>query len=163
MGTSGPSSFEDVNRRRNSCLKTAQSAKTELLVEFKVTKMLSNPLHRFSPYNTLSQSNFASNGHVSQNSLHNHGLESLAHNSHYSNLHLIQGNVHDNHTSTHLHQPYKGRQSSVSAGRASTPGGPVRRRISRACDQCNQLRTKCDGQHPCAHCTGKHNKKSPSI
>lgn len=32
--------------------------------------------------------------------------------------------------------------------------GPVRRRISRACDQCNQLRTKCDGQNPCAHCLG---------
>lgn len=31
--------------------------------------------------------------------------------------------------------------------------GPVRRRISRACDQCNQLRTRCDGQDPCAHCT----------
>lgn len=30
---------------------------------------------------------------------------------------------------------------------------PIRRRISRACDQCNQLRTKCDGQEPCAHCT----------
>jgi xylanolytic transcriptional activator XlnR len=29
----------------------------------------------------------------------------------------------------------------------------VRRRISRACDQCNQLRTKCDGKNPCAHCT----------
>ncbi|WPH04596.1 Hypothetical protein R9X50_00748800 [Acrodontium crateriforme] len=29
---------------------------------------------------------------------------------------------------------------------------PVRRRISRACDQCNQLRTKCDGKIPCAHC-----------
>lgn len=28
----------------------------------------------------------------------------------------------------------------------------VRRRISRACDQCNQLRTKCDGVAPCAHC-----------
>ncbi|KAL6719157.1 hypothetical protein ACLMJK_003394 [Lecanora helva] len=28
----------------------------------------------------------------------------------------------------------------------------VRRRISRACDQCNQLRTKCDGKNPCAHC-----------
>ncbi|RDA86786.1 hypothetical protein CP532_6391 [Ophiocordyceps camponoti-leonardi (nom. inval.)] len=27
-----------------------------------------------------------------------------------------------------------------------------RRRVSRACDRCNQLRTKCDGQHPCAHC-----------
>ena len=33
--------------------------------------------------------------------------------------------------------------------------GPIRRRISRACDQCNQLRTKCDGQAPCAHCIGK--------
>jgi xylanolytic transcriptional activator XlnR len=31
--------------------------------------------------------------------------------------------------------------------------GAVRRRISRACDQCNQLRTKCDGKHPCAHCS----------
>lgn len=30
--------------------------------------------------------------------------------------------------------------------------GNVRRRISRACDQCNQLRTKCDGKNPCAHC-----------
>ncbi|KAL4893576.1 Xylanolytic transcriptional activator xlnR [Aspergillus ambiguus] len=34
----------------------------------------------------------------------------------------------------------------------SSTAAPVRRRISRACDQCNQLRTKCDGQHPCAHC-----------
>ncbi|KAF2217207.1 hypothetical protein CERZMDRAFT_81154 [Cercospora zeae-maydis SCOH1-5] len=38
------------------------------------------------------------------------------------------------------------------AGKTATNGQPVRRRISRACDQCNQLRTKCDGQHPCAHC-----------
>lgn len=30
----------------------------------------------------------------------------------------------------------------------------VRRRITRACDQCNQLRTKCDGKHPCGHCLG---------
>lgn len=28
----------------------------------------------------------------------------------------------------------------------------VRKRTSRACDQCNQLRTKCDGLQPCAHC-----------
>ncbi|RDA95181.1 hypothetical protein CP533_1892 [Ophiocordyceps camponoti-saundersi (nom. inval.)] len=27
-----------------------------------------------------------------------------------------------------------------------------RRRVSRACDRCNQLRTKCDGRQPCAHC-----------
>lgn len=34
-----------------------------------------------------------------------------------------------------------------------TNTAPVRRRISRACDQCNQLRTRCDGQEPCAHCS----------
>ncbi|PYH94926.1 Xylanolytic transcriptional activator xlnR [Aspergillus ellipticus CBS 707.79] len=39
-----------------------------------------------------------------------------------------------------------------SAIRKNSSSAPVRRRISRACDQCNQLRTKCDGQHPCAHC-----------
>lgn len=32
--------------------------------------------------------------------------------------------------------------------------GPPRKRTTRACDQCNHLRTKCDGQNPCAHCTG---------
>ena len=38
-------------------------------------------------------------------------------------------------------------------GRIANGGGQgVRRRISRACDQCNQLRTKCDGRQPCAHC-----------
>ncbi|KAL4885152.1 fungal-specific transcription factor domain-containing protein [Aspergillus karnatakaensis] len=36
--------------------------------------------------------------------------------------------------------------------RKNSSSAPVRRRISRACDQCNQLRTKCDGQNPCAHC-----------
>lgn len=42
-------------------------------------------------------------------------------------------------------------ESKVSkAAGATTP----RKRISRACDQCNQLRTKCDGEKPCAHCIG---------
>lgn len=41
-----------------------------------------------------------------------------------------------------------------SAIRKNSASAPVRRRISRACDQCNQLRTKCDGQNPCAHCIG---------
>ncbi|KAJ5587136.1 Xylanolytic transcriptional activator xlnR, partial [Penicillium hispanicum] len=36
--------------------------------------------------------------------------------------------------------------------RKSSTASAVRRRITRACDQCNQLRTKCDGQKPCAHC-----------
>lgn len=38
------------------------------------------------------------------------------------------------------------------SGRGNATSGPVRRRISRACDQCNQLRTKCDGRQSCAHC-----------
>ena len=38
---------------------------------------------------------------------------------------------------------HRGTMLQERSGRAS---GPVRRRISRACDQCNQLRTKCDGQ-----------------
>ncbi|KEF60810.1 uncharacterized protein A1O9_02372 [Exophiala aquamarina CBS 119918] len=38
-------------------------------------------------------------------------------------------------------------------GDESGEAAAVRRRISRACDQCNQLRTKCDGKQPCAHCT----------
>ncbi|KAI9836654.1 MAG: hypothetical protein M1819_001288 [Sarea resinae] len=38
------------------------------------------------------------------------------------------------------------------AGAQSSSSGSIRRRISRACDQCNQLRTKCDGRSPCAHC-----------
>ncbi|CAK7272825.1 hypothetical protein SEPCBS57363_005343 [Sporothrix epigloea] len=50
-------------------------------------------------------------------------------------------------------QQIKRRQSPYGqTGRSSSVAAAVRRRISRACDQCNQLRTKCDGQHPCAHC-----------
>ncbi|KAM0716952.1 hypothetical protein Q7P37_006804 [Cladosporium fusiforme] len=44
-------------------------------------------------------------------------------------------------------------QGDKKTGRSASSGQPVRRRISRACDQCNQLRTKCDGKSPCAHCT----------
>lgn len=43
-------------------------------------------------------------------------------------------------------------QGDKKTGRSASSGQPVRRRISRACDQCNQLRTKCDGKTPCAHC-----------
>ena len=46
----------------------------------------------------------------------------------------------------------KRRESEIDSN-DSNDGAAVRRRISRACDQCNQLRTKCDGQNPCAHCT----------
>ena len=61
------------------------------------------------------------------------------------------------------HHPYEnahakaieGRRKSSEQGNVAKDGSaPVRRRISRACDQCNQLRTKCDGGTPCAHCVG---------
>ncbi|MCJ1293114.1 hypothetical protein MMC34_004667 [Xylographa carneopallida] len=44
------------------------------------------------------------------------------------------------------------RNSEARSDEKNGTSGPVRRRISRACDQCNQLRTKCDGRTPCAHC-----------
>lgn len=45
----------------------------------------------------------------------------------------------------------------IAQGHGKPASGPPRRRISRACDQCNQLRTKCDGKSPCAHCVGRLN------
>lgn len=51
------------------------------------------------------------------------------------------------------HQHRRSSDLSVVANSKGTDIAPVRRRISRACDQCNQLRTRCDGQEPCAHCS----------
>jgi xylanolytic transcriptional activator XlnR len=45
--------------------------------------------------------------------------------------------------------------SSPMSPTSASASGPIRRRISRACDQCNQLRTKCDGKLPCQHCIGE--------
>ncbi|KAK9475106.1 transcriptional activator xlnR [Dipodascopsis tothii] len=39
------------------------------------------------------------------------------------------------------------------AAPAVTATGTARRRISRACDQCNQFRTRCDGKLPCKRCS----------
>lgn len=52
-------------------------------------------------------------------------------------------------------QPHDPLVDARSAIRKNSSASAVRRRISRACDQCNQLRTKCDGQQPCAHCIGR--------
>jgi hypothetical protein len=114
--------------------------------------MLSNPLHRFSPYHTIPSTTLLSNGHVPNGHLHA-GLDTLAQGSHYALQQLQQHvGVHNPHLARagpqqkHRQHPYG------PAARATGAAGPIRRRISRACDQCNQLRTKCDGQHPCAHC-----------
>lgn len=91
------------------------------------------------------------NNHVSQSQFHGSGLDGLSPGPHYA-LQNFQQHIetHNQHLARaspqgkHGQNPYGARSASVN--------GPIRRRISRACDQCNQLRTKCDGQHPCAHC-----------
>ncbi|KAF3767443.1 transcriptional activator xlnR [Cryphonectria parasitica EP155] len=113
--------------------------------------MLSNPLHRFSPYHALPSSGLLSNP---QAHIQHASLEGLPQGPHYALQHLQQHvGAHNSHLQRsgpqgkHRQHPYR-----TGGGRSASVSGPVRRRISRACDQCNQLRTKCDGQHPCAHC-----------
>ncbi|EFX06108.1 c6 zinc finger domain containing protein [Grosmannia clavigera kw1407] len=102
--------------------------------------MLSNPLHRFSPYHAIS----SPISHHPTDTMHTSDLDALAQGSHLA-LQQLQH---------HVGLQVKHRQNTYgSAGAPSASVGHVRRRISRACDQCNQLRTKCDGQNPCAHCT----------
>lgn len=56
-------------------------------------------------------------------------------------------------SSDNLQAGRKRRESEMDSMNDSGESNNVRRRISRACDQCNQLRTRCDGRNPCAHCT----------
>ncbi|KAK7228768.1 hypothetical protein V2G26_000938 [Clonostachys chloroleuca] len=112
--------------------------------------MLSNPLQRYSPYQNLNQSPVGPNGQTQPSSLTHHGLDSLGQATQY-NLQLQQhAAMQDPQLARVAPQPKQRQPSFGSSGRGTS--GQVRRRISRACDQCNQLRTKCDGQHPCAHC-----------
>ena len=100
-----------------------------------------------------------------------HGLDALPESSQYAIHQLQQQQQHAIQALNGERPPMRQRQSfgsqsveSMAVGHrdsagatkvarsGSTSGQPVRRRISRACDQCNQLRTKCDGKDPCAHC-----------
>lgn len=135
--------------------------------------MLSNPLHRYSSYHTMPvNNNMLPTGHIPSNHIHGGGLDNLAHGSQYALQQLqrqidVHQNSHSNRDSNSKHRqhPYNGVAGGMLGGRSSSmngsqASGPVRRRISRACDQCNQLRTKCDGQNPCAHCVGMSPKQS---
>ncbi|KAI6781426.1 Xylanolytic transcriptional activator-like protein [Emericellopsis cladophorae] len=114
--------------------------------------MLSNPLQRYSPYQNLSQPGLVSNGHSQQPLAHNNGVDHMGQTAQYG-LHQLHHNMGPQSPPLTRQTPGpKNRQQSFSSARGSA-SGQVRRRISRACDQCNQLRTKCDGQNPCAHCT----------
>lgn len=118
--------------------------------------MLSNPLQRFSPYHSIPSNAILSNGHhVSGNHLHA-GLETFGHGPQYALQHLQQHvGIHAPHLTRAPQQKHRQHPYGGPGTRATGSSGPIRRRISRACDQCNQLRTKCDGQHPCAHCIGR--------
>ncbi|KAI1811750.1 fungal-specific transcription factor domain-containing protein [Poronia punctata] len=114
--------------------------------------MLSNPLQRFSPYHSMPSGSMLSNTHVPGNHLHAAGLETF-HGPQYALQHLQQHvGIHAPHLTRAPQQKHRQHPYGGPGTRSSGSSGPIRRRISRACDQCNQLRTKCDGQHPCAHC-----------
>ncbi|CAL5873386.1 uncharacterized protein PFLUO_LOCUS7665 [Penicillium psychrofluorescens] len=86
----------------------------------------------------------------------NHSIDSASKsNGHRPPPHLRQNHSYDESYGIDSKTPSSQRDHLVdprSSIRKNSSAGPVRRRISRACDQCNQLRTKCDGQQPCAHC-----------
>ncbi|RNJ60131.1 Xylanolytic transcriptional activator xlnR [Verticillium nonalfalfae] len=114
--------------------------------------MLSNPLHRFSPYHAaLPASTLFSNGHAPANHPHPGGMNEMSQ-GYALQQQLQHAAVHNPHLARNAPQQKHRQHPYGPATRTSTGSGPIRRRISRACDQCNQLRTKCDGQHPCAHC-----------
>ena len=48
-----------------------------------------------------------------------------------------------------IHQPGQQQKPGSSSGSYSSSG---RRRCHTACVRCRELRTKCDGQHPCQRC-----------
>jgi hypothetical protein len=144
--------------------------------------MLSTPLHQYAPtFTSLPSSSVVSHtGHLQPHVLSSpdmdslggasgqYALQNLHHQSimgHHSlgnptmkNRHHPYGNNNSNNSNNYAPVVGSGGHGSVSndrSGSTTASAGPVRRRISRACDQCNQLRTKCDGKLPCAHCVGK--------
>lgn len=90
------------------------------------------------------------------------GLDLLAQGSQYALQQLHQSDLHTGQQASHRESfstsngdsTAQQQEHSHTQGNTSSTSGSVRRRISRACDQCNQLRTKCDGKTPCAHCVG---------
>jgi xylanolytic transcriptional activator XlnR len=136
--------------------------------------MMAGSLHPYAPSYSALPSNLHG-GHRLPQHIATTGLETLAEGSHYA-LHQLQ---HPSMSGRQMlpsngsqmksrYDPYAVSQNASPGGlqrrdsaadnrgaiRKNSTSAPVRRRISRACDQCNQLRTKCDGKSPCAHCIG---------
>jgi hypothetical protein len=130
-----------------------------------VTAMMSTSLHQYpSAFSGLPSPNMVEH-HQHHHHLAQHmgpsPLETLAHTSQYAALqfHHNQHVMPDGKSIVKPHRmPYasgpiapRNQRDMLHerSGRISATSGPVRRRISRACDQCNQLRTKCDGRQRC--------------
>jgi hypothetical protein len=130
-----------------------------------VTAMMSTSLHAYpSAFNGLPSPNMVDH-HQHHHHLAQHmgpsPLETLAHTSQYAALQFHQNrhvlpdgkSIVKPHRMPYASGPIAPRNQRdmlhERSGRNSVTSGPVRRRISRACDQCNQLRTKCDGRQRC--------------
>lgn len=114
-----------------------------------LTEMLSaGGMHYPQGFGRMSSANMVT--HHDHNQAPMSGLDALAQGSQYA---LQQ--LHDSHLNPDdAFSQSQSAQDQNAGNKGSSNGAPVRRRISRACDQCNQLRTKCDGKTPCAHCVG---------
>ena len=65
---------------------------------------------------------------------------------------------HDNYESRNTRVRESSRGNSTHLRRR--PSGPIKRRVTRACDPCHRLRTRCDGKRPCSHCQGECGRRS---
>ena len=142
------------------------------------TAMMSTAVHHFGPPFDNYQSSFGmlpQNAHFAPQPLHPPGPEAFSHAPQYAVQPIHHSSMNSDLSSrkrsiSSRYGPYgngtlgstmgSSHQSLSEAHNVGPLGGsaPVRRRISRACDQCNQLRTRCDGQSPCAHCVGEYHE-----
>ncbi|KAI9862206.1 MAG: hypothetical protein M1824_001587 [Vezdaea acicularis] len=133
---------------------------------------MSTAVHHFGPPFDNYQSSFGmlpQNAHFAPQPLHAPGPEAFSHAPQYAVQPIHHSSMNSDLSSrkrsiSSRYGPYgngtlgstmgSSHRSLSEAHNVGPLGGsaPVRRRISRACDQCNQLRTRCDGQSPCAHC-----------
>ena len=141
--------------------------------------MLSTATHHYTAAFGVSGTEIAmySSGISASDRIQTSAIDSLAQESQYALQQIQQMSMPNQHPGPAIrsptrtrHHPYENaharnrdgrrKNSEAQSDSKNQAGGPVRRRISRACDQCNQLRTKCDGRNPCAHCVGKDIIKS---
>ncbi|PNY29861.1 Xylanolytic transcriptional activator xlnR, partial [Tolypocladium capitatum] len=120
------------------------------------SKMLSNPLQRSSSYHHAAAASVFDD-HMNQPQINTDAFATFGPGSSYGFLQLqrdmAMAAASPPMTSpASASRPKPNQHRPTTAGASSGTSRPIRRRISRACDQCNQLRTKCDGRQPCAHC-----------